>query len=287
MNSLALNDAVCDAPNRPTGSPPDASSPEHVDVVIVGAGVSGLVAASQLQRNFSIAVLEARDRIGGRLFSPRGVDLGGSWLWPQDAHARALSEVLGSKLVPQRLDGDVLALDANEGSLVRNIGNIGNRIAPCGPGASRIAGGTGILAEKLAAALPEGALRLEHRVIRVEAAAENDVRVIAEDVQNGRVSVLLARRVVLAAPPGVLLQHIVLAPPLSEDRRNVMEATATWCGDWCAACANFVHRKKSVVSCILSTFMCSGLHMLTVCFILSSMTFQANDAFVSLVFDKI
>jgi cation diffusion facilitator CzcD-associated flavoprotein CzcO len=46
----------------------DMESPEHVDVLIVGAGLSGIGAACHLQANCpgkSYAILEARDRIGG------------------------------------------------------------------------------------------------------------------------------------------------------------------------------------------------------------------------------
>src|SRR5947199_7631232 len=49
--------------------PDDAGmSTEHVDVLIVGAGLSGIGAACHLQRECpekSIAILEARDAIGG------------------------------------------------------------------------------------------------------------------------------------------------------------------------------------------------------------------------------
>lgn len=43
--------------------PPD----EYVDVVVVGAGVSGMRAASELQNVFGlkVVVLEARDKYGG------------------------------------------------------------------------------------------------------------------------------------------------------------------------------------------------------------------------------
>lgn len=41
-----------------------------VDVIIVGAGVSGLAAAAELtKRGLDVVVLEARDRIGGRIFT--------------------------------------------------------------------------------------------------------------------------------------------------------------------------------------------------------------------------
>ena len=42
--------------------------PDQVDVVVVGAGLSGLMAARQLKQNGkNIHILEARDRTGGRM----------------------------------------------------------------------------------------------------------------------------------------------------------------------------------------------------------------------------
>ena len=64
-----------------------------VDVVIVGAGISGLVAASKLhERGLTVAVLEGRDRIGGRCWAtPEGADLGASWAGPYIDYTRGLS----------------------------------------------------------------------------------------------------------------------------------------------------------------------------------------------------
>src|ERR1700735_5261513 len=49
-------------------APEPAAAPEHVDVLIIGAGLSGIGAAHHLQAKFpgkSYLILESRDAIGG------------------------------------------------------------------------------------------------------------------------------------------------------------------------------------------------------------------------------
>jgi monoamine oxidase len=59
------------------------------DVVVIGAGFAGLVAARELGRaGLGVLVLEARDRVGGRTWTDRrlghDLELGGTWVhWVQ------------------------------------------------------------------------------------------------------------------------------------------------------------------------------------------------------------
>lgn len=85
----------------------------ELDAVVVGAGISGLVASRKLRRQgASVRVLEARDRVGGRMHtvSIEGcpVDLGAHWIGPTQRRLAALANELGIATEPQYLDGDHL-----------------------------------------------------------------------------------------------------------------------------------------------------------------------------------
>jgi monoamine oxidase len=71
------------------------------DVVVVGAGLAGLVAARELRRHGrEVVVLEARDRVGGRTINHaigegKVVELGGQWIGPGQDRIKALIAELG------------------------------------------------------------------------------------------------------------------------------------------------------------------------------------------------
>lgn len=97
-----------------------------VDVVVVGAGFAGLVAARRLQdRGRTVRVLEARDRVGGRTHTEEvagtWVDLGGQWVGPGQDRFYALAAELGVDTLPQHEHGDALVLRGGE---VRGVDDI-------------------------------------------------------------------------------------------------------------------------------------------------------------------
>jgi monoamine oxidase len=77
------------------------------DVLIIGGGLSGLHTADLLHRRGVDAMLvEARDRLGGRILSRRGADpsegtaapafdLGPTWFWPGQRRIETLVRALG------------------------------------------------------------------------------------------------------------------------------------------------------------------------------------------------
>ena len=75
------------------------SSATDVDVVVIGAGVAGLAAARELRAaHLNVTVLEARGRVGGRIFTYRDpavaapIELGAEFLHGTTAETDAIVE---------------------------------------------------------------------------------------------------------------------------------------------------------------------------------------------------
>lgn len=205
----------------------DPAQARPVDVVIIGAGVSGLVAARALESaGRSVAVLEARERVGGRLMShvlPDGsaLDLGATWFWPNEPRIQRLIAELDVSVHEQYLSGDALYHDPR--GTQRIDGN------PLDVSSGRFVGGAQSLAFALADTLGPDTVQLDTAATTV--AARDDTIVVT--TSNGE---WMADHVVLALPPALAVAAIQFDPPLAGPVRQLAAHTPVWMG----AIAKFV-----------------------------------------------
>ena len=198
--------------------------PEN-SILIVGAGLSGLALATHLVgAGRDVTLIESRKRVGGRIYSPNGFDLGPAWIWPGQPRIAALTGRLGLKVFEQHWQGDLIYEDA-QGPAHRGPGQASMR------GALRVAGGLGAVTRTLAENLPDGVLRVGVHATGLMQ-GERGISVVTDG------ATIHADQVVLAIPPR-LAASLTYTPQLSTAALAAMQAIPTWMAGHAKALARY------------------------------------------------
>jgi len=188
---------------------------KKVKFLIIGAGLSGLTTANVLLENEEddFIVLEARSRIGGRILTKEGIDLGATWFQKQHTYT---SEIL------RKYDLDYFEQFSKGKSIL-----VYNSMAPAhlfesdptAPGAKRISGGSKSLIEALSKPVAAN-VKLESPVTNIKMLDDFlEVQVHGQSYQ--------AEKVIICLPPKIT-ENINFSPPLPDALKEVMQTTHTW-----------------------------------------------------------
>ncbi|WP_319522815.1 FAD-dependent oxidoreductase [uncultured Desulfosarcina sp.] len=208
---------------------------EAFDTIIIGGGLSGLYCAHLLAAaNRSFVVLEARDRLGGRILSPahQGFhsDLGPSWYWPAiQPRMMRLIQSLNLSGYPQFETG--LGRFQSFAGTVRTVQGYATQ-----PASWRLCGGMQGLVESLEKTIPEDAIRLNHPVCHIEK-CNTGVQVSVGDLEAEPRARFDARHVILALPPRLAAATILFTPELSHQLTQAMLKIGTWMAGQAKFCA--------------------------------------------------
>ena len=190
-------------------------------VVVIGAGIGGLTAASLLHADgIDVQVLEARDRTGGRLLSvpTEGghLDLGATWFWPNEKLINAFVSDAGLDAFAQHLDGDMMFQSGTVQRIPANQLDVES---------GRLANGMQSITDALAAMCPAESIHLGQRVEAVhDRSGEGPLIVVTER------QAIQADHVVLAVPPSLAVHRIDFDDGLDSSVADIAAETPVWMG---------------------------------------------------------
>ncbi|MFC4321342.1 flavin monoamine oxidase family protein [Litchfieldia salsa] len=201
-------------------------------VIIVGAGLSGLRAASLLAaQGINCKVLEARERFGGRVLSTSDLnrpdlgkfDLGPTWFWPQYENTITnLVHELNLETFVQYTKGAMLSERYENKPPERYVlpENSGERSV-------RFKGGVQSLIDAVADTIPSGIIELETRVTAIRLDESGGITVEA-NLADGKKKSVSASAVILALPPRIVARHIEFSPSLPSNMMTDLVNKPTW-----------------------------------------------------------
>lgn len=197
---------------------------ERENIVIVGAGLSGLTLAYLLSKEGHTAkIVEASDRIGGRIQTIRGknetpLELGATWFSDMHVHLIDLLQELEIDKFPQFTQGKSLFQATSYGPPQEFV--VPENESP----SYRISGGTQSVIQALYNRLKPEQVQLNAKVVSIEE-TEAEMRIHLENEAS-----LAADRVVVCMPPQLISSQLKFSPELPKDVSNILPEVQTWMG---------------------------------------------------------
>lgn len=193
------------------------------NIIILGAGLTGLTIGYYLSlQNIPFTILEARDRIGGRILTTTidtPIELGATWIVKQQTQIHQLLKELNIEVFEQVF---------GQTAIYEPMSNTAHQLVqlPKNQESSyRIKGGTSHLIQKLASKIDNQNIILNTPVSEL-IFEKQDIEV---KTQNG--TVLKADKIINTLPPNLFSNSIKTTPKLSNDFINIADNTHTWMGE--------------------------------------------------------
>ena len=196
----------------------------HADIVIIGAGLTGLTLNYLLRsEGLKVVVIEARDRVGGRIHTIHKegeptVEMGATWFGSKHHHLVDLLEELELGWFPQRLGKT--AIYEYMSSSPPQLVSLPENDEP----SFRIKGGTSTLIKALNSYLSTDRLFLSTKVTGLT--ANQDHLLVQTD--KGTIK---ANKVVSTLPPNLFKSQVATSPELPATLKKLMGQTHTWMGE--------------------------------------------------------
>ncbi|WP_394972954.1 flavin monoamine oxidase family protein [uncultured Croceitalea sp.] len=183
--------------------------------IIVGAGLTGLSVAYQLMKSGieDFILLEGRNRIGGRILTEGGIDLGAAWFQQHHDRVREILQELEMVSFEQYVSGKGI-ITSKSGAPIQYFEAGANGLPTY-----RIAEGSNKLIEQLAKGFPHK-IQLQTKIIKVENTSEG-LKLYT------KTKVFKCHKAVVCIPPKLACQ-MVFEPSLPNPLIELMQKTYTW-----------------------------------------------------------
>lgn len=198
---------------------------KSTDILIIGGGLSGLMAAYLLEKATAadVYILEARQRLGGRIYTLRregeaSIEMGATWLGRNHTKLIELLKDLEIEVEEQKMGSQAFyeAMSMSPPQLI----DLPQNDQP----SYRIAGGTDMLIRRLSDRLDKTNIQLGQIVTAIKA-VENGL-VVETETQNFEAGIVIS-----TLPPRLLIDSVKFSPQMPQELISIAGKTHTWMGE--------------------------------------------------------